>query len=625
MSPGPRAGPLPSLWLFGPAVLWLVAAAVGLWNTARAESKWSPVVRRFGDTAGSDDCRRCHPQQWRSWHQTFHRTMTQRVDAPDAIVLAPFGGEQLRYAGFVATMGRDDRGRPHVRIAPEQGGPTILDASVELTVGTHRYQQYVARIDRGGGALERWRLPVAWHREAGRWIHLNGAFLEPEAAPGDADGYARHLSRWNDNCIFCHNTEPVPGLEPDTTVYDTRVGEVGIACEACHGPGAAHVRRHLDPFRRLLARGDGDPSVTHPERLSPARAAEVCGRCHGQRIGHDIARILADGDGFVPGASLADVSRPIFADSEVAGLGPEPFAARFWPDGTPRLSAYEYQGLVTSPCFGGDAGLTCNDCHDMHDADPDGQVPTDRRGDGACVDCHAPAERSAGHAAHAVVQREGGDQVEVTCLDCHMPRTTYGLLEGLRSHRITTPDPGAWLGRDDMPDACTQCHVTRSRAWAAAGMAQLGFRSPSTAGHPTSRESWASRVALDLLGGDALQRALAARALAEGPGAVGSTAFRAAWLAEALDDPYPGVRFIAWRALEATLAARGEDGEDALGTLSRFDPFAPLERRIALTAEVRARLPGDPRPGEVLPATLGDARRAALESEADATPIWIGE
>ena len=119
----------------------------------------------------------------------------------------------------------------------------------------------------------------------------------------------------------------------------------------------------------------------------------------------------------------------------------------------------------------------------------------------------------------------------VSCVDCHMPRVTYGLLEGMMSHRVTTPDPKALLGRTDQPDACTQCHVDRARDWA---------NSPSDG----------SRVELDLLGGDPVQRALAAHALAR-PGAVGDVERRKARSRSALEDDYPAVRWFAWRGYRA--------------------------------------------------------------------------
>ena len=145
----------------------------------------------------------------------------------------------------------------------------------------------------------------------------------------------------------------MPGLADG--VFETSVGEVGIACEACHGPASQHVVNMQDPQLRARAEAEEvELAVAHPSRLTPQRHAEVCGRCHGNRIGHDLAGILAKGDGFVPGQPLSDVSRPIFADSQLHGE--RPFANRFWPDGTPRLSAYEYQALLLSPCYDGGRG-----------------------------------------------------------------------------------------------------------------------------------------------------------------------------------------------------------------------------------------------------------------------------
>lgn len=563
-------------------------------------------------------------------HAAGQLAIAQTAAAPP-MILAPFAGEQLDYGGFRATMDRDSDGRAQVRVERLQDigrtgevevvGPPVLAAKVELSVGSHRYQQYVAYLDRGGGPGELWRLPVAWHRAEQRWIHLNGAFVEPEGAWGSLKAYERHLSRWNDNCIFCHNTEAVPGLAGPSEQFESEVGELGIACEACHGPADAHLARHRgNPIRRLLAGRGPDRSITNPARLDPSEASAICGRCHGQRIARDIAAVMREGDGFVPGDVLAEVSRPIFADTTIAGVPGldrgQPFAARFWPDGTPRLSAYEYQGLLLSPCYadGEAGGLGCGHCHAMHGDQPDGQVRAGRTGQGACIDCHAVAELGnadspGGHGGHVGL-------AAVDCLDCHMPRTTYGLLEGMISHRITSPDPGALLGRADQPDACTQCHVDRSRAWAAGSMARLGLRGTSPTNHAVPvAEQRASRVVLDLLGGDPIQRNLAAHALAQ-PGATGPVSDRLAWLAPGLEDAYPSVRWFAWRGMRA-LAERTDD-HALLAALAEFDYIGPIDERVAAAVRIQE---------QVGPPPLIDYPdlRERLFTQRESRAIWIGE
>jgi hypothetical protein len=622
---------LASTLLFGPALVWSIAAIAGLAWTATDAAAWADLDRHGDPVAGSDSCRSCHPQQWQTWHASWHRTMTQR---PAAGVLAPFAGEQLDYGGFRATMDRGEDGAPRVIVrrldeAGEQTiGAPVLDVAVALSVGSHRYQQYVAPLDRGGGDQELWRLPVAWHRAEQRWIHMNGAFVEPEGESGSLVDYERHLSRWNDNCIFCHNTEPVPGLSDAWSGFRTSVGELGIACEACHGPAQAHLDRHLgNPLRRLLASAESgtDGSIANPSTIGPARESEVCGRCHGQRIARDIAAVMREGDRFVAGDRLSEVSRPIFADSTIPGAegldSGRPFAARFWPDQTPRLSAYEYQGLLLSPCWEptGDDGLGCGHCHDMHGDTPDAQPRAGRTGAGACVGCHAAdelggADRAGGHGGH-------GEAID--CVSCHMPRITYGLLEGMVTHRISSPDPAAWIGRADQPDACTQCHVDRSRAWAAESMDGLHLNgSPIDPSAAQLEEALASRVVLDLLGGDPIQRNLAAHALAQ-PGATGTLEQRMAWIAEGLEDEYPSVRWFAWRGLRslaerlpADLEARRRDA--LLTALTQYDYLGPIAARVEVVTRVRTLLG---------PAPLADHEdlHERLTSERWALAIWIGE
>jgi len=538
----------PAWWLYGPALAWLVSAGVGLgWNTlARWRETETPIDRVAFARAGvarSDTCRACHPAQHETWYRSFHRSMTQRADG--SAVLAPFAGEHLDVLGHRATMDRTADGRPRIRIArlDDDGRPgsIVLEADVELTVGSHRVQQYVARLDRGGGPLERWRLPLAWHVAEARWIHLSGAFLLPQGRDGEAEDYFRHLSRWNDNCIFCHNTEPVPGLTPEGT-YATTVGELGIACEACHGPAEAHVRRQRWPLERMAAAivDAVDPTITPGAELPEHRAVETCGRCHGNRIARDLGDVLAHGERWVPGTPLLARSRPIERDSTLAGSDEPVFADRFWPDGTPRLSAYEYQALLASPCHR-DGGLECGDCHTMHGDDPVMQLRSDAGS--ACVRCHDAAKLSPGH--------RQGSHPTTTCADCHMPRVTYGLMQGMMSHRITVPEPAA-----DKPDACTQCHVDRSRGWAASSAAVLGFhdRQPPS---PHPWETWASRIELDLHGGDPIARALAVDALGQ-TRAAAPVEWRIRVLLDAYDDEYPAVRWMAWRALRALTADLAE-------------------------------------------------------------------
>ncbi len=127
---------------------------------------------------GSAACRRCHEEHYRSWHRTFHRTMTQDASARNpGAVLGDFSGARYRHAGVDARMDRDASGafRMTFTAADARSGAPPVTAIVSRAIGSRRYQQYLTRI----GDAE-YRLPVAYHVEEKRWLHMNGAFLFAE-------------------------------------------------------------------------------------------------------------------------------------------------------------------------------------------------------------------------------------------------------------------------------------------------------------------------------------------------------------------------------------------------------------------------------------------------------------
>jgi hypothetical protein len=585
--------------LFALALLACVAAgAAAVWSKRRALAADLATPRDLhgGGYTGSLACRRCHPDHYTTWARTFHRTMTTEA-RPDTI-RGDFSGAELRHAGVTARMDRDATGRYRVTFAAPGGPPRT--ATIVRAVGSRRYQQYLAAE---GDTL--WRLPVAYHIEEKRWFPMTGAFLfaddttiDDPARPRYGGGvFDRHVTRWNDNCVFCHNVAPNPGRDPSTGAFKTTVAELGIACEACHGPGDEHARANADPSRRyaLHLAGHADPTIVNPSRLPPARAADVCGRCHGQRITPDVAPFLAHGDPFVAGDDLAHYSAPLRRDTPLRGDATA-FAARFWEDGTPRLTAYEYQGLLQSACAQ-KGGLTCTSCHGMHEGDPRGQIrarfadagharsaESPAVNDRMCTGCHAALAAPPAVAAHTHHDPAGAG---ARCVACHMPRVVYGVLDVHPSHRIEIPKPGRTDGR---LDACTLCHVD---------------------GVPGARAGTGAVTAA--FAGDPLARAVAADALGRAPAFEPSLRARrlGTLLALMVDDRYPAVRHIAWRSLRRLIAPGAAPGAGLAGD---YDPSAGTAARAEVAARVR----------HALGAQVADGERPATTRSADAD-LEIGE
>ena len=496
-----------------------------------------PLIHREEGNVGSETCRPCHLEQHASWSKTYHRTMTQRAETET--VVGAFDGRTVRYMGKEARPFQRD-GRFYMTIPADEG---TREAEVVLAVGSRRYQQYFEQVPVAEGHIYQ-RLPILWHIGWERWLHMNTVFLGPDDADWDA-----HATRWNDNCIFCHNTAPRPGIEKGYS-FDSHVAELGIACESCHGPGEAHVAAQRNPGTRYGYHLSGEVAddIVNPERQDQAEAVSACGQCHGQRVPIEDEMIvdwMHTGPTYRSGDDLLDHVKPVTRDLPPPRTARHDlFSQRFWSDGTPRLSAYEFQGVIESPCYK-QGPMTCGWCHSMHGGDPKGMIYESMRGNRACVQCHQDIGADvAGHTMHAV------DSSGSQCLDCHMPKIVYGILETHRSHLIEVPDPArdAEQGR---PNACTMCHLNRSPLWAADEMKRLwgdAYRRPSFRQDKAPLEM--SDAVASLLAGDPVQRAVYASAAGragrtlEDPGQIHAT------LAVTLGDGWPSVRSFAQRSLE---------------------------------------------------------------------------
>ena len=93
-----------------------------------------------------------------------------------------------------------------------------------------------------------------------------------------------------------------------------------------------------------------------------------------------------------------------------------------------------------------------------------------------------------------------------------MPKTSYALLKGIRSHRITSPtqEPSRSQAHDP-PLACTLCHTDRSRAWLEQQLAPFLQRPTPLPDPQATTLPWAVEQALT---GDAALRAVLLFALA---------------------------------------------------------------------------------------------------------------
>src|SRR5205823_3210998 len=103
----------------------------------------------------------------------------------------------------------------------------------------------------------------------------------------------------------CHSTAGQPLALIGGKELASRVAEIGIACEACHGPAEAHVEANRNTLRRYVEHlsGGRDDTIVNPARLPPLASSQVCGQCHSlTEVSEDIE--LGEGKTYVPGQDL---------------------------------------------------------------------------------------------------------------------------------------------------------------------------------------------------------------------------------------------------------------------------------------------------------------------------------
>ena len=506
--------------------------------------------------AGSESCRECHQDQHASWHRSFHRTMTQ-LPVPGAVV-ADFHNVVLTNDTTRFTLFETNR-QYFVRMErigltpPGESAPEPVESPMGLVTGSHHMQVFWVPNGQGNAQVG---FPFTWLIPEKRWVPRNSTFIRPP-------DFAHRPEMWNVICSRCHSTGPEPRLDTAARRLDTHVGELGISCEACHGPGQRHVALRKaapnsdKPSPELLA-----SEIVHPAKLSPERSAQVCAFCHSMKWIGQQEPWTQKGFTYRPGENLeattpviraSDTNRPP-ALADFLRRNPDILEDFFWSDGMIRVSGREYNGLIESPCHTG-GKLSCISCHSSHESDPDDQLARNRTDSRACIQCHdrfRDGSEVARH-THHLVTSTGSE-----CYNCHMPHTTYGVLKAIRSHQVSNPKVSDDLATG-RPNACNLCHLDKPLSWTS-GKLREWYQQPEPELSQDQR-SLPERVRL-AWAGDAGQRALMAWHFSWKPAVeISGASWIPAALAPLLADDYAAVRCIAGRSI-ATYPSMATPGYD---------------------------------------------------------------
>ncbi len=337
---------------------------------------------------GSSECSDCHSDLSRPYRDTNHAKALQEADDDDAVVVADFSvGEDVRSVQF------SEGGTPR---------PFTLEDAV-LVMGAGRYLQAFVYQDE-----EAYRVfPAVWSVANQQW----------EAYPlGTGDWLTDPAYDWVNNCAGCHTT----GLDLEKSKWE----DEGVLCEACHGPGLAHVEAADDAGSRPTEEEIQvvrDAIVLSPDPM-------ICGRCHTRGTATD--NIHPFSIEYQPGGDLLASFTPVEADAE----------GYWWTADHARQSNMQF-----------------NEWRESAHATALTTMSDSSKADDACLQCHSV---DYGFTQRIIARFESGDregtppamptlataQFGVTCVTCH-------------SFHVDAETPPVSALRDEPYNLCVSCHT----------------------------------------------------------------------------------------------------------------------------------------------------------------------
>src|SRR5699024_6847116 len=132
---------------------------------------------------------------------------------------------------------------------------------------------------------------------------------------------------------------------PKADSFHTTWSSISVSCEACHGPGSAHVKfmkskkgKHasIDRIRQDLKMTGATP---------PKMLVSECARCHSRRV-----KLVAN---YSHDESFLDQFNPVL-----------PHPPHYFADGQIKDEDYIYSSFLQSRMF--HEGVTCTNCHEIH-------------------------------------------------------------------------------------------------------------------------------------------------------------------------------------------------------------------------------------------------------------------
>lgn len=396
---------------------------------------------------GTQTCVDCHQDEYEDWTGSHH-DLAWTEPTPDNI-LGDFDNATFVHRGVTTTFTREGD-----TSFIESDGPdgTLTKWPVAGIIGIEPLQQYFVETE--PGRFQTFDIP--WDTEQNEWFHM---YPDQHLPASEAFHWTGPYKTWNNRCAECHSTDYSRNYDATERSYRSTFSEIGVGCEACHGPGEAHLAWAETESRPADWKWEGlsDHGFTIDFASGDTETQiQQCAACHSRRG-------PLEGGSPLPGTPFHDAYR-------LSTLRDPLYHA----DGQILDEVYVYGSFLQSKMYA--EGVTCSDCHDVHSAEHHAE------GNGICVACHSPAGNpdfpSLRTAEYDTPEHHfhEADSEAAQCVSCHMIERVYMGVDGRRDHSFRVPRPDLTIATG-APNACTDCHATEGPYWA---QAELEARFPES-------------------------------------------------------------------------------------------------------------------------------------------------
>lgn len=362
---------------------------------------------------GGGKCIECHQVEYNFWKGSHHDWAMLLPN--DSTVLGDFNNVEFEADGekyIFSKQGNDFIVRTRNQQGEEQ------DFKVKYTFGVTPLQQYLLEFP--DGKLQ--TLRATWDTDSNRWFNQYAGDTIPTS---DWLHWQQGGQRWNTMCAECHSTNLVKNYNLTNDSFTTTYDDINVNCEACHGPGGAHMNwaANEDP--------QGDPQTLlgweRTEQLN------LCAGCHARRT--KLTEVMKSTEYFDDQFRIQTINNNFYH-----------------ADGQIHEEDYVFGSFLQSKMFHKD--VRCTNCHNAH------SMKLHYEGNLLCMQCHEVSYNSKAHHFHEE------ETLASQCVECHMTGDVYMGNDFRRDHSFRNPRPDQTV-LYGTPNACNGCHDDQTAAWSA--------------------------------------------------------------------------------------------------------------------------------------------------------------